>query len=79
MGSQIQTSLLNGNPQYPQGVPGGERMPANPRIARELPCQGRGRGFEPLRPLQIFRKTPRSDEGPLTSGLFVLRESSTLH
>jgi hypothetical protein len=25
-----------------------------PEIARPLPCQGRGRGFEPLRPLQVF-------------------------
>src|SRR5450631_3352765 len=40
------------------------------RIAGELPCQGRGRGFESLRPLQNFlcpARTHRQSDGSTTS------------
>jgi hypothetical protein len=42
------------------------------------PCQGRGRGFEPLRPLQRSSKTEKFDEGPLRQRAFRFLETACL-
>src|SRR6516164_8195614 len=61
--AQIAANDCSGPQQETQGYQQkstGAQRPANGCKRWELPCQGRGRGFESLRPLQKFSQSCRS-------------------